>query len=117
MRSFNLRSSARNPKLFVLKKDGYHTVKITPTPISAAIAGAFTGIVMPILWAHFGNDTMSLVVAFLLVVVLPAHAFVVGFSYSQTANARSLDTALIKRVGAWLGAIAIAMAVAQAFRA
>ena len=92
-------------------------MKITPTPISAAIAGAFTGIVMPILWAHFGNDTMSLVVAFLLVVVLPAHAFVVGFSYSQTANARTLDTALIKRVGAWLGAIAIVMAIAQAFRA
>lgn len=72
---------------------------------------------MPILWSQFGNDTMSLVVAFLLVVVLPAHALVVGFVYSQTANARSLDTALIKRVGAWLGAIAIAMAVAQAFRA
>ena len=71
---------------------------------------------MPLLWSYFGNDTMSLVVAFLLVVVLPAHAFVVGFSYSQ-ANARTLDTALIKRVGAWLGAVAIVMAIAQVFRA
>lgn len=92
-------------------------MKLRPTLISAAFAGAFAGIVMPILWAYFGNDTTSLVVAFLLVVVFPAHAFVVGFSYSQTANAKTIDTALLKRVGVWLGAVAIAMAIAQAFRA
>lgn len=96
-------------------------MKLKPTPISAAFAGAFTGIVMPLLWSYFGNDTTSLVVAFLLVVVFPAHAFVLGFSYSQTANAKTLDTALLKRVGVWLGAVVITMAFAmvitQAIRA
>lgn len=91
-------------------------MKLKPTPISAAFAGAFTGIAMPLLWSHFVNDTMSLVVAFLLVVVFPAHAFVVGFSYGQTANAKTVDTVLLKRVGVWLGAVAIAMAIAQVFR-
>ncbi|MBC7957135.1 MAG: hypothetical protein H7Y33_14840 [Cytophagales bacterium] len=92
-------------------------MKLTPTPINAAIAGAFSGLVMPILWSRFGNDSTNLVVAFLFVVALPAHAFVVGFSRSQPANPRALDTALLKRVGAWLGAAAITMAMAQALSA
>jgi hypothetical protein len=92
-------------------------VKLTPTPVTAALAGAFAGIVMPILWARLANDSMSLVVAFLLVVALPAHAFVVGLSRSQVANARTLDTALLKRVGAWLGVAAVTMAIAQFIRA
>ena len=92
-------------------------MRITPTPVTAALAGVFTGTVMPILWSRFGSDTTSLVVAFLLVVALPAHAFVVGFSRAQPADARTLDTALLKRVGAWLACAAIAMAIAQAVRA
>ena len=92
-------------------------VKLTPTPITAALAGIFTGIVMPILWARFSNDSTSLVVAFLLVVALPAHAFVVGFSRAQAASTRTVDTALLKRVGAWLLAAAVAMTIAQAVRA
>ena len=92
-------------------------VNLTPTPITAALAGIFTGIVMPILWARYSNDSTSLVVAFLLVVALPAHAFVVGFSRVQSVSARTVDTALLKRVGAWLLAAAVAMAVAQAVRA
>ena len=92
-------------------------VKLTPTPVSAALAGIFTGIVMPILWARFSNDSTSQLVAFLVVVALPAHAFVVGFSRTQSANARTVDTALLKRVGAWLIAAAVATTVAQAVRA
>jgi hypothetical protein len=92
-------------------------VKLTPTPVTAALAGAFAGIVMPIFWSRFGNDSMSLVVAFLLVVALPAHAFEVGFTPSQAANARTVDTALLKRVGAWLGTAVVTMAIAQAIRA
>jgi hypothetical protein len=42
----------------------------------------------------------------LLVVALPAHAFVVGFGRTQAPSARSLDTALLKRIGAWLAAAA-----------
>ena len=92
-------------------------MKLEPTPINAALAGAFTGIVMPILWSRFGTDTLSLVVTFMLVVALPAHAFVVGFSRKEAVHARTLDTALLKRVGAWLGAAGIAMVIAQAVRA
>lgn len=89
-------------------------MKLTPTPITAALAGAFAGIVMPILWSQFGSESMGLVVAFLLVVALPAHAFVVGFSRGQPTNARALDTALLKRVGAWLGAAVLTTVIAQA---
>ena len=89
-------------------------MNLAPTPISAALAGAFAGILMPFLWSRFGAETLSLVVAFLLVVALPAHAFVVGFSQSHAANARTLDTALLKRIGAWLGAAVVASVIAQA---
>ena len=92
-------------------------MKLEPTPISAALAGAFSGILMPILWSRFGTESLSLVLAFLLVVALPAHAFVVGFSRNEAANAKTLDTALLKRVGAWLVVAGITTVIAQAVRA
>lgn len=102
------------PRLRATQTPEQGAVKLlTPTPIHAAAAGAFAGVVMPMLWSRLANDSTSLVVAFLLVVALPAHAFVVGFSRSPAANARTLDTALLKRVGAWLGAAAVAMGLAQ----
>ena len=70
--------------------------------------------VMPYLWSRFDSESVSLVVAFLLVVALPAHAFVVGFSRSQAGNGTTLDTALLKRIGVWMGTAAIAAVVAQA---
>ena len=91
-------------------------INLTATPVTAALAGIFTGIVMPILWARFSNDSTSLVVAFLLVVALPAHAFVVGFNRAQAADARTVDTALLKRAGAWLLAAAVAIAIGQILR-
>ena len=91
-------------------------MKLAPTPITAALAGAFAGIVMPVLWSRFESESLGLVVAFLLVVALPAHAFVAGFSRSQATTATTLDTALLKRVGVWLGAAGIAAVVAQAIR-
>ena len=95
-------------------------MNIIPTPITAALAGLFSAFVLPFLWAHFGGsgsaDSIGLVVAFLLVVALPAHAFVLGFG-RQVSDARTLDTALLKRVGAWLVAVAATVAVAELFRA
>jgi hypothetical protein len=83
-------------------------MKITPTPVTAALAGAFSAITWPILWMRYGqSDTsgsMELIVATLLVVALPAHALVMGFGYRPEAHSRKLDTVLLKRVGAWLGA-------------
>ena len=65
---------------------------------------------MPVLWSRFDSESMGLVVVFLLVVALPAHAFVVGFSRSQPVDSRALDTALLKRIGAWLLTVAAAVA-------
>jgi hypothetical protein len=88
-------------------------VKVTPTPITAAIAGLLAGLVMPVLWSRLGGESLALVAAFLLVVALPAHAFVVGFSGSEPAASRTLDTALLKRVGAWLSAAVVAVVMSQ----
>lgn len=86
----------------------------TPTTLSAALAGAFAGLVMPVFWSRFGNDTTTLVVAFLLVVAAPAHAFVVGFRRSPTANGGTLDTDLLKRVVAWFGAAVVTVLITRA---
>jgi hypothetical protein len=89
-------------------------VKITPTPITAALAGAVAGLLMPLLWLRLADDSTTLVIAFLLVVALPAHAWVVGFGWNQVADARSVDTVLLKRVGAWLIAALVAAAIGRA---
>ena len=74
-----------------------------PTPVTAALAGVFAGVVMPMLWPRLGDDTLNWIFAFLLVIALPAHALVVGFNTPRESAARSgLDTALLKRVAAWL---------------
>lgn len=72
---------------------------------------------MPALWLRFADDTMLLVVAFLLVVALPAHAFVVGFERNLATSPRTVDTAMLKRVGAWLLSATLAIGVAHALRA
>lgn len=79
----------------------------TPTTLTASFAGAFAGLVMPVFWTKFGNDTTTLVVSFLLVVAFPAHAFVVGFRRDEA------DEGLVKRVVAWLGAAIVTMAVTR----
>lgn len=96
-------------------------MKITPTPVTAALAGLFSALVLPFVWARFGDSgssgSVELIVAFLLAVALPAHAFVVGFGQSQVPDARTLDTALLKRIGAWLATAAATVVVAGVFRA
>lgn len=82
---------------------------INPTPLTAAVAGAFSALLMPALWKQLGTGSdsttgLALVAAFLIVVALPAHAFVLGFNHRQAPGSRSVDTELLKRVVAWLGA-------------
>ena len=91
-------------------------MKLTATPITAAVAGAVAGVVMPVIWSRLATESTSLIVAFLLVVAVPAHAFVVGFGPNQATNARTVDTALLKRVGAWLLSAVVASAIVQAVR-
>ena len=85
-------------------------MNIRPTLLSAAVAGVVAALVWPFLWAKWGGPAaeggFELIVATLLVIALPAHAFVVGFARSPEASARTLDTALLKRIGAWLAAAA-----------
>lgn len=83
---------------------------IRPTPLTAALAGVVAALAWPFIWARWGGPGaeggFELIVAMLLVVALPAHAFVVGFGRPQAPAARALDTALLKRIGAWLAAAA-----------
>jgi hypothetical protein len=69
---------------------------------------------MPILWSRLASDSTSLVIAFLLIVALPAHAFVIGFGRHPAAGGALFDLALLKRVGAWLGVAIAAVLVTQA---
>jgi hypothetical protein len=91
-------------------------VNITPTLTTATLAGTFTGFVMPLLWARLASDSAYLIIAFLLVVALPAHALVAGFGWQQRAGT-TLDTALLKRIGAWLLCALIAAAFSQLLNA
>ena len=96
-------------------------MKITPTPVTAALAGVFSAIVWPLLWSRFGSaasaSSVELILATLLVIALPAHAFVVGFGRHGGAAVRTMDTALLKRIGAWLVAAIATAVVGAAFRA
>lgn len=83
-------------------------MKIAPTPLTAARAGMFTGVVMPWLWPRLGDDTLYWIAAFLLVIALPAHAFVVGFARPPG------DSGLARRVVAWLAAAIAMVALRQA---
>lgn len=78
-------------------------MKLTPTPITAALAGIFAGVAMPLLWPRLGGETLNWVFAFLLVVALPVHVLVVGFNPPrESAGKCAVDTALFKRVAVWL---------------
>jgi len=96
-------------------------MKINPTPVTAALAGVFSAIAWPLLWSRFGNaasaGSVELILATLLVIALPAHAFVVGFGRHGGSAVRTMATALLKRIGAWLVAAIATALVAAALRA
>jgi hypothetical protein len=92
-------------------------VSVTPTPLTAALAGIFSGLTWPVIWPFVtGTDasaTLWLVLATIGLVAVPAHAFVLGFQRGEAAGARSLDVALLARIGAWLaGGVVTALLVA-----
>lgn len=82
---------------------------IRATPLTAALAGAVAAMAWPLLWNRFGASMagggMELVVASLLAIALPAHAFVIGFAQAAQPG-RSIDKALFVRIGAWMAAAA-----------
>ncbi|MBL0720654.1 hypothetical protein JI742_12240 [Piscinibacter sp. Jin2] len=89
---------------------------LQPTPFRAALAGLFSALSWPLLWARFGGGPASagqveLIVATLLLVALPAHLFVLGLGPGASPGGR-LDRALLLRIGAWLAAAALGMLLA-----
>ena len=86
-------------------------MKLIPTPITAAIAGLFAGIVMPLVWPRLGDETLNWVFAFLLIIALPMHVLVVGFNQPREAGQGGFDSALIKRVAIWLASAVAAVAL------
>lgn len=83
-------------------------MNLRPTPWSAALAGIVAALAWPFMWERWGGAAteggIELIVATLFVIALPAHALVVGMGRDEQASARTLDTALLKRIGAWLAA-------------
>ena len=65
-------------------------LKITPTPVTAELTGFFSALVLPFVWSRYADSASSasieLLAAFLLLVALPAHAFVMGFGRNQMAT-------------------------------
>lgn len=86
---------------------------ITPTPLTAAIAGVFAGVAMPLIWSKLGDETLNWVFAFLLVIALPMHVLVVGFNPPREAGQGGSNSALIKRVAVWLAAAMAAVALTR----
>jgi hypothetical protein len=87
---------------------------IQPTPVTAALAGIASAILWPLAWSRFGGASggfsIESILATLLLIAVPAHAFVVGFGYRSAPGGRTLDVALLKRLGAWLLAAGVTAA-------
>lgn len=82
-------------------------MNLSPTPLTAALAGLFSALALPAATRWLGQGSgegMLFVVVFLVVVVLPAHAFVLGLQPAGGAPSRSVDRPLVMRTVSWIGA-------------
>ena len=93
-------------------------MNITPTYLTAALAGAFSALAWPWLWPYLNDPapsaTLWLVGGSLAFIGFPAHALVVGMGHSQAPSGKGVDSALLKRIAAWLaaaGSMAAVMAI------
>jgi len=91
-------------------------MKIQPTPLTAAVAGAAAALAWPAIANHAGETgdawNIDLVVLTLLAIALPAHLLVVGLQRPAPAAGRQVDTALLKRVAVWL-AVAVGVTLVR----
>ncbi|HEX7441616.1 MAG TPA: hypothetical protein VF319_16135 [Caldimonas sp.] len=92
----------------------------TPTPVTAGLAGIFSGLTWPLIWPFFNGTaalgTVWLMLATIVLVALPAHAFVLGFKRKQIVRADAIDSALLVRIGAWLACAAATAFLVSGFR-
>ena len=96
-------------------------MSLTPTPVTAAIAGLFSGLTWPLIWPFFQStasvDSVWLMLATVVLVALPAHAFVLGFKKRRLVSGEVLESALLVRVAVWLACAASAALLVSAYRA
>lgn len=103
------REAIQRGRLLRLLSSASLAVNLTPTPLSAAIAGAFSAWALPAFSKWLGGDadtSFNYVIGFLLLVALPAHAGVLGLRRQEGPPAQGVDKPLLIRVGAWLAAAA-----------
>ena len=95
--------------------------RVTPTPLTAALAGIFSGLTGPLVWpltrGPSTSATLWLVFATIVLVALPAHAFVLGFGPKDASASRGVDVALLTRIAVWLAGAVLAALGAAALRA
>lgn len=85
---------------------------IAPTPVTAALAGVFSGLTWPWIWPFVqgtsASSTLWLVLGTIVLVAVPAHALVLGVQPGRAAAPGAVDSALLVRVAAWLACAAFA---------
>lgn len=91
------------------------------SPLTAALAGAFSALAWPWLWDRFGATggafDVGLVAGTVLLIALPAHACVLGFQRPAPGAAGGVDAALLKRAAAWVAAALVTVGLSALFGA
>ncbi len=81
----------------------------SPTPVTAALAGGFSAVALPLAsqWLGTGADfSIGYLLVFIALVAVPAHVGVLGARRSEALPAGTVDRALLTRSAAWLVAAA-----------
>ena len=95
-------------------------MSLEPTPVTAALAGIFSGLTWPLIWPFFQGaaavSSLWLMLGTVVLVALPAHAFVLGFKRRQVVSGEVLESALLVRVGVWLACAASAAVLVALYR-
>ena len=95
-------------------------MSLEPTPVTAALAGMFSGLAWPLIWPFFQAESslggVGLVFATVVLVAFPAHALVLGFRRGPIASGAVIEPALLVRVGVWLACAASAAVLVSVCR-
>jgi ABC-type Co2+ transport system permease subunit len=79
---------------------------VRPTRLTAGLAGVFSALTWPLVWPFFndssGSGTLWLMLGIIVLIALPAHAFVFGFKRPASPGRSPADSALLIRIVVWL---------------
>ena len=93
-------------------------MSLSPTPVTAALAGVFSGLTWPILWPLLrdpSSSTLWLMLGTIVLIALPAHALVLGFQPRSGSRIGTMNRSLLIRIGAWLAAGTVTALALAAF--